>query len=218
MGGFGSGRPSGTGRDKVESCRSIDVNRLHKAGCLRDGWAGGLQWMSAGEKGTLINLRAEADRLHLSYRVRIGGGEWEDVAETVGIVRAPCRYGGVRPYFICPGVMNGVACGRRVVKLPCAGRYFLCRHCCRLAHASQSEGARDRALQRANKIRQRLGGTPDLVAPFPPRPKGIWRRTYDRLREQALAAETQADEAFALRAERLQARIDNPNPKRSFWR
>jgi hypothetical protein len=38
MGGFGSGRPSGGGRDKVEACRSIDVNRLHREGCLRGGW------------------------------------------------------------------------------------------------------------------------------------------------------------------------------------
>ncbi len=29
MGGFGSGRPGGFGRDTVESCRSIDVSRLH---------------------------------------------------------------------------------------------------------------------------------------------------------------------------------------------
>jgi hypothetical protein len=146
------------------------------------------------------------------------GGDWEDVAETVGIVHAPCRYGGVRPYFICPGAVNGVACGRRVDKLHAAGRYFLCRHCYRLAHASQSEGARDRTLRRANKIRQRLGGDPDLVAPFPPKPRGMWRRTYERLREQAFTAEMLADEAFALQAERLLARIDNPNPERSFWR
>ena len=218
MGGFGSGRPSGTGRDKVEACRSIDVNRLHKMGCLRDGWAVGWRWMSDGEKVASINLRADADRLHLSYCVRIGGGEWEGVVETVGIVHAPCRFGGMRPYFICPGVVNGVACGRRVAKLHCAARYFLCRHCCRLAHASQSEGARDSALRRANKIRQRLGGEPDLVAPFPPKPRGMWRRTYVRLRDQAFAAEMRADEAFALRAERLLARIDNPNPERSFWR
>jgi hypothetical protein len=30
--------------------------------------------------------RVEADRLHLTYRVRIGGGDWEDAAETVRIV------------------------------------------------------------------------------------------------------------------------------------
>jgi hypothetical protein len=73
MGGFGSGRPSGSGRDKVEACRSIDANRLHKAGCLRPGWCGSWQWTREGEKVAWIDLRAGADRLHLTYRVRIAG-------------------------------------------------------------------------------------------------------------------------------------------------
>ena len=218
MGGFGSGRPSGSGRAKLEACRSIDVNRLHREGCLRAGWMGGWQWTRDGEKVASINLRAEEDHLHLTYRVRISGGEWEDVAETVRIVRAPCRFGGARPYFICPGVVNGVACGRRVAKLHGPGRYFLCRHCYRLAHASQGEGAGDRTLRRADKIRQRLGGDPGMATPFPARPKGMWRRTYERLRERAFEAEMRADEAFALRAERLLVRIDNPKRKRRFWR
>jgi hypothetical protein len=217
MGGLGSGRPSGWGRGTVEASRSIDVNRLHREGCLRAGWAGGWQWTRDGERVAFINLRAEADRLHLSYRVRIGGGEWEDVPETVRIVRTPCRFGGARPYFICPGVVNGIACGRRVAQLHGPGRYFLCRHCYRLANASQREGEGDRALRRANQIRQRLGGQTGLTAPFPERPKGMWRRTYDRLREQVFNAETLADDAFALQAGRLLARIDNSKRKRRFW-
>jgi len=215
MGGFGSGRPGGSGRDTVESCRSIDVNRLHKAGCLAPGWCGGWQWTHDGERVAWINLRAAADRLHLSYRVRISGGEWEDVEETVQIVRMPCRVGGSRPFLICPGVVNGTSCGRRVAKLHGPGRYFLCRHCYRLAHASQSEGGWDRALRRANKIRQRLGGDPGMAAPFPKKPKGMWRRTYERLREKALEAEMLADEAFAIQAERLLSRLDKPKRKRS---
>lgn len=223
MGGFGSGRPSGSGRGTVEACRSIDVNRLRREGCLRAGWMGRWRWTRDGEKVASMSLRAEHDRLHLTYRVRVGGGEWEDVAETVRVVRVACRFGGARLYFVCPGVVNGVACGRRVAKLHGPGRYFLCRHCHRLAHTSQSEGACDRALRRVNKIRKRLGGDPGMAAPFPSKPKGMWRRTYERLREHAFDAEMRADEAFALRAERLLARIGTskrtrPTRKRSFWR
>ena len=90
MGGLGSGRPSGSGRTTVESCRSVDVSRLHKAGCLCPGWSGAWQWTRDGEKIASINLRAQADRLHLSYRLRIAGGDWQDVDETVRIVRMPC--------------------------------------------------------------------------------------------------------------------------------
>jgi len=207
----------------VEACRSIDVNQLHRKDCLRPGWIGFWQWTSDGEQVAWINLRAGHERLHLTYRVSSGGGPWEDTAETVHIVRLPCRHGGVRPYFICPGVVNGIACGRRVAKLYGPGRYFLCRHCYRLAYVSQSEGAWDRTLRRANKVRQRLGGGPDVAAPFPSKPKGMWRRTYDRLREQAFDAEMRIDETFSLQAERLLARIDKPRRnrpirKRSFWR
>jgi len=61
-------------------------------------------------------LACGADRLHLTYRVRIGGGEWDNVAETVRIVRVPCRFGGARSYFICPGVVDGIATGLEAVR------------------------------------------------------------------------------------------------------
>ena len=218
MGGFGSGRPSGSGRGTVETCRSIEVNRLHREGCLRAGWMGHWQWTRDGEKVAGIDLRAEHDRLNLDYRVRIGGGEWEDVAETVRVVRLPCRFGGTRPYFICPGVVNGIACGRRVAKLYGPSRYFVCRHCNRLSYASQSEAAQDRALRSANKIRQRLGGDPGMASQFPARPKGMWRRTYERLQKRTFEIEMRAEEAMDLHLVKLAARIDGRSNKGSFWK
>jgi hypothetical protein len=95
--------------------------------------------------------------------------------------------------------VNWQACGRRVAKLHGAGRYFLCRHCYRLAYASQRETALDRTLRRANKIRRRLGGEAGLGARFPERPKGMWRRTYDHLRWRVFEAEMAAEDEIEAR-------------------
>src|SRR3954452_12415201 len=56
------------------------------------------------------------DRVAAADRVRSAGGDWQDVQETVRIVRLACRFGGCRPYFVCPGVVNGIACDRCVAK------------------------------------------------------------------------------------------------------
>jgi hypothetical protein len=73
-------------------------------------------------------------------------------------------------------------------------------------------------MRRASKIRQRPGGNAGTVSLVPPKPKGMWRRTYERLREQALHAEERADEALLPHIARLLARINNRKGKRSFWK
>lgn len=124
----------------------------------------------------------------------------------MGIVRAASRLGGTRPHFTCPGAENSIPCGRRVVKLHMAGRYFLCRHCYRLGYASQRETDWERAARRANKIKERLGGGAGLVAPLPPRPKGMWRRTYKRLHERVFEDEMRAEEGMECLLARVEGR------------
>jgi hypothetical protein len=141
--------------------------------------------------------------------MRVGDGEWEDVAETIPIVYLGCRFGGHRAYFICPGPGDGTNCGRRVNKLHLSHRYFLCRHCNRLAYASQYERPWQRALRRANKLKQRLGIGVGIAEPLPNKPKRMWVRTYGRLLDELLQAETSADEARATMFNRLLAQVDN---------
>lgn len=224
MGGFGSGRTSRGGKLTAESCRSIDVNRLRKVGVLSAGWFGGWEWRRNGERIASISMRGGEDRIVLSYRSRIGSEDWQDVEEPIPIRWIPCRYGGQRPYFVCPGIVSGVACRRQVVKLYCASRYYLCRHCYRLTHASRNEDRWDRALSRANKIRMKLGGQPGMGSIFPLRPKGMWQRTYDRMRHSVFDAEVMAGERLEMMVARLQD-LDRRSKhhvkgkkKEGFWR
>ena len=207
MGGFLSGRRKDRARKTVESYLMLDVNQLSEKGCLRTGSSSTCQWVLGNEIFS-INLRAEAGRVHLAYTARVGDGGCEEMAETISIVHLRCRFGGSRAYFICPGPGDGTECGRRITKLHLSRRYFLCRHCNRLAYASQFERPWQRALRRASKLKQRLGVGGGIAEPLPDKPKGMWTRTYGCLLDEILQAEMLASEAQANRFQRLLAQIE----------
>jgi hypothetical protein len=194
-----------TGRERVEAYRSLDVNSFWHAGCLKPGYRSGWWWGTAdGERTASIGLAMDAGCLTLTYRQRDrGDGEWTPVTEAVSVDVVPCRFGGARPFFVCPGRTNGRHCGRRVLKLYMRGSYFLCRHCARLGYQSQLEHSFGRALQQANRIRMKLGGNPGMASPFPEKPKGMHWRTYERLERQVWETEAVADAHLIYRFQRL---------------
>jgi hypothetical protein len=177
-------------------------------GCLRPNWSSTCQWTNGNEVASSINVHAEAERLDLSYKVRVGDGKWEDMVETIPLVHLRCRFGGSRVYFNCPGPKEGSECGRRVTKLYLSHRYFLCRRCNQLAYASQYEQPWQRALRRVNTLKQRIGMDVGIGEPFPDKPKGMWVRTYGCLLDEILQAEMLANEAQANMLNRL-ARVKN---------
>jgi hypothetical protein len=166
----------------TNECLSIDVCYLHREGLLKLGRGFSLRWSRGGrETGSIRGAMIGDDkpeRVILTYRHRSGlGEEWEDVREPVSLAWTACNFGGERPWFVCPGA----GCGRRVALLYGPGRYFLCRHCYDLVYESQGENGVYRALRKAQAIRERLGGSPNMTKPFPKRPKGMHRQTYERL-------------------------------------
>ncbi len=176
MGGFGSGRQSNYWRRKVEECNEVDVNLLNRKGCLIPGEQGKVSWFRNEKQDGSIEYWTSEDQITFDYRYRANGGDWQSVSEIVSLFRAPCRFGGTRPYFLCPGVVGGRICARRVTKLYSGGQYFLCRHCYNLSYASQHEGSWERAMRRARKKCERLDD-----GNIPQRPKGMWWTTYYRL-------------------------------------
>ena len=174
MGGFGSGR-SGS-RRKAEHCLSLDVNMLHRHGCLKAGYFGGCDWSRNGRVTGGISISSDGLAIVLSFNI----DECSlDVEQLVPLAQVPCTKGGSRSYFRCTGHPNGEPCGRRVGKLFLAQRYFLCRHCQRIAYTSQSEPQQERLYRKGNKMRGGLGGVLGLFSPIPKRPKGMHHQTYE---------------------------------------
>jgi hypothetical protein len=175
-------RYAGNGKRTVESCRSIDVLDWNRRGFFewprRFSWS----WNRQGECVASINVATQKRVATLTYRSRSYGEDWSDVEQRVPIAWSLCRFGGERPWFICPVICNGAYCGRSVTKLYGAGRLFACRYCYGLAYASQQESVHERGLWKAQKIRMELGGSASMLEPFPDKPKGMHWRTYDLLR------------------------------------
>ncbi len=194
MGGSGSGRWYRYGvKGTTHGLINLDVNYLKQNGNFDSNKFSYMTWSRDNEAICTINTRMEGSYLVLRYSRRARNGEWESADETVLLSYTSCNYGGQRPWFICPGVKNGVPCQRRVAKLYAAGGYLLCRHCYNLAYDSQREALRHRLLYKAQDIRRRLGGSANMLAPFPWKPKGMHWKTYERLRHKAEHAELRSD-------------------------
>lgn len=178
MGGIGSGNHSRYGaRTTTDDMRILDVGRLARDHLLIPGSKGTCRWLRRGEVVANIGVRAEQDRVILSYRHQRSGREWKHEEYPVYISRTRCNLGGARPWFICPVV----GCRRRVARLY-GGAVFACRHCHQLAYASSRESPGDRAARRADRIRKRLDWKPGFLNGDGWKPKWMRWRTFARLK------------------------------------
>lgn len=90
-----------------------------------------------------------------------------------------------------------LACAKLCHVLYVEGDRLQCRKCAGLIYESQRGRSRERALLKARKIMARLRGLSDT--PAPPRPAGMWRRTYLRLLNDLYQAQRSYHSATAAR-------------------
>jgi len=212
MGGFGSGKQGG--KDTTNNYRSLDVRRLQRERMLTPGHAFKWQWTRDGEEVASIQIRIEVNCVILDYRTRNNGGDWQPMEYPVYLQWTGCNYGGQRAWFLCPAT----GCGRRVAKLFMGGSgIFACRHCYRLAYASQRETVDSRATRRADKIRERLGWAPGILNGSGSKPKGMHWRTFERLSSEHDAfvglSLTGMAKRLGLLNQRLDGLMDRQNSK-----
>jgi hypothetical protein len=143
----------------------LDIRQLHRRNCLSPG-AYSWNWLRGDEPAGSISIQVHhADSLILSYRVPDAINQiWQDVAQLVRITTTPCQYGGTRKWFACP------RCGRRVEVLYMRHGRFACRHCQKVAYASQSECRISRITNRLHALEARIEGG---------KPKSMRGRTFE---------------------------------------
>lgn len=194
MGGYGSGQGQ-DGKDTTSDMRALDVRRLQRESLLTPGHWFLWKWLRNGEKVASIQIKTETDRVILLYRCRSNRGEWQLMEYPVALEWTACNFGGRRVWFRCPET----ACGRRVAVL-FGGSTFACRHCHRLVYESQQATDEDRAMRRADKLRQKLGWQAGIANLSGGKPKGMHWRTFARLSAEHDAI---ANALWAAIAERL---------------
>ena len=179
MGGLGSGRYGGW--PTVESSLTLDLYKLIHDGLLRPS-SGTLTWtyVGSGERVASVSYQVsmgdQRGWIHLRYTRARWDGTQHDVESWIELVTTPQPFGGRRWWFRCPRT------GARVAKLhlPPGAPTFASQRAYRLAYKSQCEGAYDRAIGRAYKLRCRLGakgGIGDYVA----KPRWMrWATTFER--------------------------------------
>lgn len=168
MGGAGSGNHGARygAKTVVESCLRIDANRWSREGILKSGipQRGSIRWTYKDGKDFSVNFEVSTlempgafVRLWYSW-VWVATQEQESADYSIQLTLTRPHFGGHRWWFICPLVVNGQPCNRRVGKLylPRNARYFGCRHCHRLTYTSCQESHKfdsmDRHLSRTTGI------------------------------------------------------------------
>jgi hypothetical protein len=209
VGGEGSGFYYRFGsKGRAEDHLSADVRRWHRRGLLEPGASFTASWgrlQGDSSIGVLVlgTPGEPAEAVRLSYSQSLPGEEKEDVAYRVPLEWTACTFGGLGPGSCARAC---VAAGRR----PCStsGGATSSAASARISYASQREkGGSVPALHRCQRIRTKLGGSPNMSEPFPEKPKGMHWKTYWRHYERHEAAWSEYMAALAVEVGRLSDRL-----------
>jgi hypothetical protein len=149
MGGLGSGNRYHWWRSSkkivVEHCRHLDANRWMREGILSGGicQTGTWAWfrdeackVETSSIGYEVDTATNPPWIRLLYTLTSSGTVLD---YRVGLTTTVPRFGGLRWWFLCPLLLRGRLCARRVGKLYLHRGYYGCWHCHNLTYTSCQE-------------------------------------------------------------------------------
>jgi hypothetical protein len=184
MGGIGSG--SEPQRTLVEDCLILDANELARQGCFQVGSLTSKEncWKIDGVTvaKAVLEIDLRCDRYQPQMRLTLSRPHHEDVSQMIALRDITPTYGGIRWFF---KARNGERCQK--LNLPPRSNRFGTRKEFQLSYRSKRLSPPARARWRAQQLRESLPGS--AYQKYPPRPRGMHRKTYDRLVSQLREAD-----------------------------
>ncbi len=154
----------------VEHQKNISIGFLIKHGLLYVGSIGNLELSINGKHIDSVKFEIFDNGIALDQ-------------EFLSFGFTPSKYSrGHQTWLICPD------CKKRIFTAYLLD-HWACKQCHNLNYASQHRWTPYRILGNAQAIRIKLGGSPDITHPFPPRPSDMSLGKYEKLKIKALKAE-----------------------------
>jgi hypothetical protein len=197
-------------RVKLENGFKLDLNRLARRGFIRPGASTGpvgISWTSSywGHQGSALIWADMSGPIEGSFRIRFG-----QLDQRIILLRRRRHFGGGQWYFMCP-VMNRRA---SVLWKPPGATRFCSRQTWgrQVAYQSQFLSPTDRVWLAKSKMNNRLCAAGEFDPDdwdFPPKPKWMRWRTYERFERRYDMLEDVLDREIRSAAARLLATWKN---------
>lgn len=186
-------------RPIAELCFRIDLRRLFKSGKIvpAKDIVSIESWVFDGRVVGRMRLEALMSELgdeRLILRFWRGDG-WSQTAplQVIKLVATEAGFGGKRWWMLCP------ATGRRCLKLfrPNHGQSFASGKAWRVSYTSQRLLPHDRPFEQLFRLQRKLSSSEGYEQPLA-RPKGMWRRTFERHRARYEALSEECDRIMSV--------------------
>ncbi len=154
-----------------------------KQKCLTPGHSGIWHWSINEEEVASVSFAVTDNSIRFMYTLKDEEGNKIGVDKTINLTSTPCNFGGHRQWFCC-------GCGRKVAVMYIRDQKIACRHCFDAVYPSQREDAIDRQYRKIYKLDDKLKYDRGNLLSWPQKPEGMQGRTYKRLLDKWLAADT----------------------------